>query len=253
MMRFIFGFACTISLLYGGLGDDIKLYAAQKAYNNQDYNKSYQLYSSINPKSDEVLYNLANTLYKQHRYDQAITTYKQIKSGDLSFRTYHNIANSYVQMGRLTKAISYYKAALLIKPDAQTKANLKYAQNLQLIRQKEALKKQAKSQGLSPKTSSMDGNLSKTSDQTELLSTWNKKAKIIKRQENNSKLPNSIKGAKIQITQTHDINRSSTFKTETTLSIIEQKKWDTKLSNIKPKTLLIPLNFKGDYDENIPW
>ncbi len=253
MIRILFSFIFLVSLLHAGFVDDIKLYRAQNAYKNQDFNRSYELYNSFVSKSDEILYNLANTLYKQHKYDRAITTYKQIQSGDLSFRAYHNIANSYVKMQRLEKAISYYKAALLIKPDDETKANLLYAQNLQLIREKEARKKQAKSQGLSPKSSSMDGNLSNSSDQTELLSTWNKKVKIIKKRDNNAKLSHNARGTKIQTGQASDINRSISYKADHSLSTREQKKWDLKLSNVELKTLLIPLDFKGDYDENIQW
>jgi len=99
----------------------------------------------------------------------------------------------------------------------------------------------------------MDGNLSNTSDQTELLSTWNKKVKTIKKRDNNAKISHNAKGDKIQIEQAHDINRSTSYKADLSLSIREQKKWDLKLSNVELKTLLIPLDFKGDYDANIPW
>lgn len=88
-----------------------------------------------NINSYEANFNLAGTLYKQGRYDDAAATYgKLAQDGTDAQRqasTYYNMGNTYVKQRKLDEAIEAYKNALRLVPeDKEAKFNLAYAKKL---------------------------------------------------------------------------------------------------------------------------
>lgn len=80
-------------------------------------------------------FNLGDALYKQMKFDQAISKFEEIaeKSEDKieKSRAYHNLGNSMMMQDKLDESIEAYKKALRNNPeDLESKYNLVYAMNL---------------------------------------------------------------------------------------------------------------------------
>jgi Ca-activated chloride channel homolog len=95
-------------------------------------------------------YNLANALYQQKRYEEAISHYrnalKNAKENYQKSQTFHNLGNAYFQNNKIDESITAYKNALRINPkDQETKINLALA--LKRKQQQEQQKQQQKDQG----------------------------------------------------------------------------------------------------------
>lgn len=85
--------------------------------------------------SYEANFNLAGTLYKQGRYDDAAATYGKLAQDGTDLQrqasTYYNMGNTYVKQRKLDEAIEAYKNALRLTPDdKEAKFNLAYAKKL---------------------------------------------------------------------------------------------------------------------------
>lgn len=98
-----------------------------------DYRKATE---KKHPKTEPIAgYNLANSLYKQGRYEEAATQYDQIaKNGtDKMYQSnaFYNMGNALLKSKKLPEAIEAYKNALRRNPGHQeAKYNLAYAQKL---------------------------------------------------------------------------------------------------------------------------
>lgn len=83
-----------------------------------------------------VLFENANTLYKEGKYQQAIEIYEQIESKkEVSSELYYNLANAYYKLNKVAPSIYNYEKALQLNPlneDAQN--NLIIANRLTLDR-----------------------------------------------------------------------------------------------------------------------
>lgn len=118
-----------------------------KEYRQQKYSTAEQRYKSaikVNPNSKEAIYNLANTSYKQGRWDEALKGYEKYVSLEKQNpqnmgKAFHNIGNAYLHKhpskdekeNYLEKAIEAYKQSLRINPtDNETRYNLAVAQKL---------------------------------------------------------------------------------------------------------------------------
>ena len=79
----------------------------------------------------DSLFLQANGYYTQENYSLAIQTYQQIlDQNHHSFELYYNLANSYLQFGKIPKSILYYEKALTLdRHNKQCLSNLKLAQN----------------------------------------------------------------------------------------------------------------------------
>ena len=113
-----------------GLLDFVELDKAKKAYESGNYEESQELYknfveSSNNPESQ---FNLANSLYKQEKYKEAIEAYENTNLDDESqiANKYSNLGNAYVKSKEeksLEKALESYKKSLEIQEDKNTREN----------------------------------------------------------------------------------------------------------------------------------
>lgn len=87
------------------------------------------------PDSFIANFNHGDALYKQERYDEAISSYKAAlgdAADDLRrAKIHHNIGNSLIKSNKIQESIEAYKTALKHNPDdADTKYNLSYALSL---------------------------------------------------------------------------------------------------------------------------
>ena len=97
--------------------------------------EQYQLAVLQDKSNFKAKYNLANTLFKQERFEEAAEAYEEIldDTPDKTMRAniYHNMANSKLANKDLEGSIEDYKNALRLKPKMQdTRYNLSYAMKL---------------------------------------------------------------------------------------------------------------------------
>jgi len=131
----------------------------KKFYTEKKYENAISNFWKNNSKVSE--YNIANSLYKQKKYRDALQKYKSIlqknQQGGFSplhsnFKILHNIWNtiykiwedetdSKLKINYFTKSVENYSKALEIKFDEETKANLEFVQN-KIKQEKEKQKKQ---------------------------------------------------------------------------------------------------------------
>jgi len=84
-------------------------------------------------KSHQPAFNVGDALYKQEKYEDAITQFESIADLELpkeeKAKIYHNLGNSLLQNDKLKESVEAYKKALRNNPnDLDTKYNLAYAQ-----------------------------------------------------------------------------------------------------------------------------
>lgn len=106
-----------------------------KAENFRDAEMRYREALESNPQSRKALYNLANTLYRQGRYDEAVNILDGLSQLDIPDNQradiYHNLGNARIGNQEIAEGIESYKNALRIRPqDMDTRHNLAYAKRL---------------------------------------------------------------------------------------------------------------------------
>ena len=119
--------------LQAGLFDAYMLDRAYSRYQAHEYNATRSLLLKIENPSLQQRFALANTYYRLHRYKEAITLYKSIRSTSprIKQKLYYNIANAYVMLKTYDKAKIYYTKALQLGDDADAEANLALVAQLQ--------------------------------------------------------------------------------------------------------------------------
>lgn len=150
----IFGFIVCISLssLIGQSAHSL-LRGGDDAYDKGNYataEEDYRKASEEKPsfKSD---YNLANTLYKQDRFEEATQYYQsalpRMKDGTDKAQAYHNLGNSLFEEQKLKESIEAYKQALRISPkDMDTKYNLQKTKQLVKMQEQQQQEQQQQDQ-----------------------------------------------------------------------------------------------------------
>jgi Ca-activated chloride channel family protein len=104
-------------------------------YNHEEYDQAsakFQASQLEQPDNPDVAYNLANSLYRLSRYEEAVEAYKKALSEKtlpaLKQKSYYNMGNAYYRMGYLEESIDAYKKALELSPgDIDSKFNLEWA------------------------------------------------------------------------------------------------------------------------------
>jgi Ca-activated chloride channel family protein len=122
-----------------------KVKAGVKAFEDSQYDKSLQHFQDAlldDPENPLGHYNVAEALYKNKKYEEAIKSYeKSLNSQDIALRekAFYNLGNSYYQMNKYQEAIQNYIKALELDPNDQDAKH-----NLELVRAK--LKEMAQKQ-----------------------------------------------------------------------------------------------------------
>lgn len=111
-----------------------------KKYSEAEIN--YRKALEAKPGSDKANYNLAGSLYKQQKYDEASNLYQSITGSETNKRklanNYHNLGNSLVKAQKYQEAADAYKKSLKLNPkDDETRYNLAYAQQMLRMQQQQ--------------------------------------------------------------------------------------------------------------------
>ncbi len=268
------------SALHANVLDFMKLDEAKKAYDSGSYEKSQKIYEKYENRSKnaEVNYNIANTLYKQGRYKEAIKNYKKAVFDDKNKRAkkYANLGNAYVKSHEkegLQKAIKAYEESLKIHEDKETRENLEAVKKA-LQEQK---KKQQKQKQKKDKDQKKNGDKEKNKDKKESQNKNKSDKKSENKQKKNERQKNKEDKQKKNEKQKNkedkkkeqEKNKAQKLKENNTtvkpqeaqdkkgmkMSKEEEKKWLKKLQK-NQSTFLYRLNKKDKVEENLdekPW
>ncbi len=90
----------------------------------------------VSAQTADALFGDANNLYRQNKYEEALTIYKQIEeTKELSSQLYYNIANCYYKLNKVAPSIYNYEMALSLDPlNEDARNNLAIAHKLTLDR-----------------------------------------------------------------------------------------------------------------------
>lgn len=99
------------------------------------FNKSeieYRKALEKKPENNQWKFNMADAIYKQHKFDESAEKFKEIADRTLDkvdkSRSLHNLGNSLLMNNKIDESIDAYKEALRNNPrDLETKYNLLYA------------------------------------------------------------------------------------------------------------------------------
>ena len=202
---------------------------SKKAYEEKNYDKAYNELLKVK-ESKEKEYNLANILYKQKKYKEAIKRYESIKSDDrnLEFNRLHNLGNAYAKNKQYKNAIESYKNALKIKNNEATKQNLEKVKKL--------LDKNKK-----------DENKSKENKNKNKKQDENKEQKNKQKKDSNSKKSKDTENKKEENKKQESINDKKY------ISKKEEEKWLNQLENKKPKVFLQKVKSKTNQESQTAW
>lgn len=92
--------------------------------------------SVMHAQNSQELFDAANTLYKEGKYQQAIEGYKSlIENNQVSSELYYNVGNCFYKLNQVAPAIYNYEKALQLNPNNKdVKNNLIFAKRLTIDR-----------------------------------------------------------------------------------------------------------------------
>ncbi|MCG1035176.1 tetratricopeptide repeat protein [Polaribacter sargassicola] len=90
--------------------------------------------NTVTAQNADSLFDNANTLYKNEKFEEAIEEYKKIEALDIvSSELYYNLGNAYYKLNNVGPSIYYYEKALKLNPlNDDVKNNLVFAKRLAL-------------------------------------------------------------------------------------------------------------------------
>ncbi len=102
--------------------------AGDEAYAEKKHLEALKHFKARSMRSPEDHYNLGNAYYRAGQYEEAIDTYKAVRSRDASLKAkvFHNLGNAYVRLEMYEEAKVAYKKSLVIAYDKETDENLLY-------------------------------------------------------------------------------------------------------------------------------
>ena len=241
---------------------------ADNSYKNNDFKESAKLYGKLlkDKQTPELHYDLANSLYKQKKYKEALKEYEQINSKDssLMFKKYYNEGNAYAYMKKYDEAIKAYEKALKINPkDEDAKHNLELIKKLKKKKQNKQNNKNKNSKN-SKKNSknskkNKDGKNSKSGKNGKNDNKQNKNKKRDKKKGEQNKNKQNKKRQKQKNQEKSKTQKSKNKKKKSdkkeqaqgakvvdkkAMSKAEEKKWTQILLGKNPKTLPLELPTK---------
>lgn len=239
ILMFIF-YACS----YANFLDPLYIYQAQKQYDKHKLIRAFDIYSKIDNKTDNIYYNMANILYRQKKYTQAIEYYKKINSQKLMARKLSNIANCYIGLNQIKRAISFYEESLKFEKLNHTIKNLQTAHKIQEEEKKKELNKNKGYRGEAPEEFGDDNSSNNIYKKHEI--------KLLNINKNNiSKLNQSRETETIEIAKQKDNNiTKKILDDKIDFSDNEESKYNKILEKRKLHTLLMPLGLKKEKHEN---
>lgn len=136
LIYIITGWIICLGTLPAALADpfDPKAREGVTHYNHKEFDQAtakFQASQLEQPDDKNVAYNLANSLYRLGRYEEAVEAYKKALADKtpptLKQKSYYNMGNAYYRMGYMEESIDAYKKALeLNSGDIDSKFNLEW-------------------------------------------------------------------------------------------------------------------------------
>jgi len=259
---------------YGGVLDFNYLNKAKEAYSKGDYTQASQNYAKVN--NDEARYDLANSLYKQKKYKEALDSYSAISDKNLEFKKLHNMGNTLAQLGKTDEAIKAYEDALKIREDKDTKFNLELLKKQKKDKKKKQDKNKDKKKNKDNKKkqdkknkkdkSSQDKNKKQSKDKNEKQKsqkdTQNQQKKSDKKSQDNasenkkkredSKEQQKQKQQKVKKDEKQTSKQAQQKKNQP-ISNMEERKWQKMLNQKQINTLMLPIRKGEKNNEKTPW
>ena len=253
----------SLSIAYGAVFDFIDIKKANNSYKEGDFNSSIKYFKKIksSKQTDEAKYNLANSYYKSKDYKNALKYFSTISTQDkeLKFKTLHNLGNTNAMLNNIDKAIKNYEEALKIKDDKDTKYNLELLKK-QKKQNKQQNKDKKNKKDNKKKENKKDKNKNNSKQNKNSKNNKNKQSKQNKKEQQknkqNSKKKEKQKEQSKQSKQKQDKakKQQNMQKKKVPISNIEEAKYKKMLNNRGVNTLLLPINTKGDKNEELkPW
>lgn len=108
-------------------------------FEKQDFEKAeveYRKAADKKNESFEAAFNMADALYKQKKYDEALQQFSALAKQETDKQRlgeiYHNIGNTLLALQKNEESIEAYKESLRNRPDSEaTKYNLEFARHKQ--------------------------------------------------------------------------------------------------------------------------
>ncbi len=250
-------------ILQASLLDFKELEKAKIAYQEGNYSQAIHAYQAVEQMSDELLYDRANSYYQEGNYTQAQALYSQVQKPELAFKKWHNLGNSYAQLGKFDEGIKAYEEALKIQEDEDTKFNLellkkkkKEQEQQKKQDQKDQNKKDNKDQ---KKEDQKDQENKKSKDQNDKKSDKEKKDQEKKKnEEQKKKEEKENKKSKEKEKSDEERKKEQAQAMQQAkpqpISDKEMRKYQKILDQRGINTLMLPITNKGDKnDETKPW
>lgn len=135
-------------------------------FDKQDFEKAEVEYrKAADKKADsfEAAFNMADALYKQKKYDEALKQFSALAEKEKDKKRlgeiYHNIGNTLLSMEKTDESIEAYKESLRNNPDSeQTKYNLEFARHQKQQQQQNQDKNQDKQEQNQDQQQNQDKN-----------------------------------------------------------------------------------------------
>ena len=261
----------TPLILSASLLDFRELDQAAKAVLEGNYTKAVEAYERVEEKSDEVIYDEANSYYKLKEYKKAKELYSSIQKESLAFNKWHNLGNTHAQLGEIDEGIKAYEEALKIKEDKDTRFNLELLKKKK--KEQEQKKKDNKDKKKDDKKDNKDkkkeddkknqDKKNKDSDNKDKKSDKQKKEDEKKKKEQDKKDKAQKEKDKKKDDKKKDNKNDKSDKEKQKaeaqmkkepISDKELRKYQKMLDQRGINTLMVPLETKGDDNHELkPW
>ncbi len=138
---------------------------ANRAFNETRFEEATDLYDAaqtLEPESGVISYNLGNALYRQGRFEEAMSALLRGSVADdaeVRQNSLFNLGNAFVQLEKYPEALTVYRKALELDPhDLDTKINFEKAMQMLQEQQQQQQQQQEKGDGQEEDDQSQDGD-----------------------------------------------------------------------------------------------
>lgn len=199
MIRFVIWTILGLGVVLPGKAQTERKFIREgnELFEKQDFEKAeveYRKASDKKSESFEAAFNMADALYKQKKYEEALqqftTLAKQETNKERLGEIYHNLGNTLLAMQKTEESIEAYKESLRNRPDSEaTKYNLEFARHKQQQdQQQEQNKDQNQDQNQDQnKDQNKDQDKNQNKDQQQDQQDQNKKDQDKENQEQQNK------------------------------------------------------------------